>query len=71
MNIGYFSKFSQNLEGDLYNLIRKIDKLWNGSKLSTKERYWNWASFNAQDSARSLIAKEFNEAGAFLENQSC
>ena len=66
MNIGYFSKFfPKSREGDLYNLIRKIDKLWNGSKLSTKERYWNWASFNAQDSARSLIAKEFNEADYF------
>ena len=66
LNIGYFSKFfPKSREGDLYNLIRKIDKLWNGSKLSTKERYWNWASFNAQDSARSLIAKEFNEADYF------
>ena len=62
LKLGYFSNFfPKSRDNELNNFFRKINKLWFGSKLSVQERYWNWASFNIQSDARSLILERFNE----------
>jgi asparagine synthase (glutamine-hydrolysing) len=37
------------------NLFRQLDRFAEGAKLSTKERYWRWASFNTVAQASSLL----------------
>jgi asparagine synthase (glutamine-hydrolysing) len=37
------------------NLFRQLDRFAEGAKLSTKERYWRWASFNTVSQASSLL----------------
>jgi asparagine synthase (glutamine-hydrolysing) len=37
------------------NLFRQLDRFAEGSKLSTQDRYWRWASFNSLDKASALL----------------
>lgn len=37
------------------NLFRQLDRFAEGSKLSTQERYWRWASFNTLSNASALL----------------
>lgn len=37
------------------NLFRQLDRFAEGAKLSTKERYWRWASFNTVAKASALL----------------
>jgi asparagine synthase (glutamine-hydrolysing) len=38
------------------NLFRQLDRFADGAKLSDKERYWRWASFNTNEKASSLLS---------------
>lgn len=38
------------------NIFRQLDRFAEGAKLSDKERYWRWASFNTSNQAASLLS---------------
>ena len=39
------------------NLFRQLDRFAEGANLSTKERYWRWASFNTGTAASQLLCE--------------
>ncbi len=40
------------------NLFRQLHRFAEGGKLSVKDRYWRWASFNTRDQASTLLSEQ-------------
>tara|TARA_B100001109_G_scaffold255735_1_gene260428 strand:+ start:877 stop:2772 length:1896 start_codon:yes stop_codon:yes gene_type:complete len=50
----------QSRNSKVGNLVRKLSKFSEGSKLSTEERYWLWASLLSEADASNMLLKKAN-----------
>ncbi|MDA0197027.1 MAG: asparagine synthase (glutamine-hydrolyzing) [Bacteroidetes bacterium] len=55
--------------GKIGNLFRQLDRFARGSKLSSQDRYWLWASFNSELEASKYLASGMTDSlrGEFQE----
>ncbi|HLG34467.1 MAG TPA: asparagine synthase C-terminal domain-containing protein, partial [Bacteroidia bacterium] len=59
--------FSSSRTGKLANRIRQTERFMKGASLSAKDRYWYWASFNAENEIRTLLNGENTTTEALRE----
>ncbi|HLT75238.1 MAG TPA: asparagine synthase (glutamine-hydrolyzing) [Ohtaekwangia sp.] len=67
-----WSALPQSRSSAVGNRIRQLNRFSRGSRLNTKERYWQWAGFVGEDEVTDLFTDQILKArsGSYIERKS-